>query len=211
MIFKLNALKYTFSSNDQSCAKTPFPSLWWKKLTVKIPEFLAQYHTTPVISWCKILAHSDKVLFGVEYLNWCLSKKSARLIFQLLITRTNIYKVFFVTWKHSWDTTRLFSLAKRGAMCNTCQINMRSQSITENFRTIQIWIFTLTVICMRLHKRHRSLINVWYNVILQIIKEIVNKTLDSFPFEKCNSGYLNAKCCIAIPVVVYHQTPNPKT
>ena len=90
---------------------------------------------------------------------------------------------------------------------SSSQLNMRSQSVTENFWIIQIRIFALTVIFIRLHYRQRSLINVWYNVILQNIKEIVNKSWTL----KCYSGYLNAKCYIAIHVVVYHQTPNPKT
>ena len=60
--FQIQFMKYTFSSNDQICEKTPFSSIFWKKIqTVKIPKFLVQYHNAAVISSCEVLAHSNKV------------------------------------------------------------------------------------------------------------------------------------------------------
>ena len=43
--FQIQAMKYTFSSNDWNCEKAPFSSLVKKIWMVKIPEFLAEYHT----------------------------------------------------------------------------------------------------------------------------------------------------------------------
>ena len=40
-----------------------------KILDVKIPRFLAQYHKTPVISSCQVLAHLIKSPLGMECLN----------------------------------------------------------------------------------------------------------------------------------------------